>query len=418
MSGPLEHLRVIDMGVAIQGPGAALFVRDMGAEVIKIEAPIGESSRYHRGFGNDLPQGTPGSQFIAMNRGKRSLCLDVTTDLGLQAMHRLLKTADVFITNFRLSALDRLQLGYEHVHELNPSLVYASANGYGPNGPDAEKAMVDGTAIVRGGLASVTGYDDGPLLPGAMIADTSSAMFFTAAIVTALVARERDGVGQLVQTSALGSQLWLQMWELTHAWMTSSKIPRIGPHHINMPGPYGIYETSDGGHYLFAMVNANEAWDAFWIFANAPEEALDERWDTPMKRVIGEVSHEDVEELQGKIRSVFKTKSTQEWQTFLSSQPDIIWERVQNYEEVRTDPQVVTNGYVEQMPVSDLVETSVVGNLAQFSQTPSSTHGPPPKLGEHNGELLTELGFSDQEQASIDQRLQEVRIEMGMDDIS
>ncbi len=419
MSGPLEHLRVVDMGVAIQGPGAALFLGDMGADVIKVEVPIGELSRYHRGFGNNLPEGTLGSQFVAMNRGKRSLCIDATTELGLQAIHRLLETADVFVTNYRLSALERLGLGYERVHELNPGLVYASASGYGPKGPDAEKAMVDGTAIVRSGLASVTGYADrGPLLPGAMIADTSSAIFLTAAITSALVAREKDGIGQLVQTSALGGQLWLQMWELTHAWMTGARIGRLGPHHVNMPGPYGIYETLDGDHFLFAMVNSNEAWDAFWTFVDSPEEAFDPRWDTPMKRMEGKVTPADVEELQNKIKRVFKTRATHEWHDFLSSQTDIIWEKVRNYAEVRTDPQVIANQYVEQLPVSEHVDATVVGNLAQFSKTPSSTHGPPPKLGEHNVELLTELGFSEQQIAAMDQRVREVRLEMGLGDVS
>ena len=251
-----------------------------------------------------------------------------------------------------------------------------------------------------------------------MIADTSSAIFLTAAITSALVAREKDGIGQLVQTSALGGQLWLQMWEMTHAWMTGARIGRLGPHHVNMPGPYGIYETLDGDHFLFAMVNSNEAWDAFWIFVDSPEEAFDPRWDTPMKRMEGKVMPADVEELQSKLGRVFKTRTTHEWQDFLSSQADIIWEKVRNYAEVRTDPQVIANQYVEQLPVSEHLDATVVGNLAQFSKTPSSTHGPPPKLGEHNVELLTELGFSEQQIAAMDQRVREVRLEMGLGDVS
>lgn len=118
MPGPLEHLRVVDMGMAIQGPGAALFLWDMSADVIKIEQPVGELSRYHRGVGNELPQATLGSQFIALNRGKRSMCVDVNTEAGLQAMYRFLETADVFITNYRLSAIERLKLDYERAHQL------------------------------------------------------------------------------------------------------------------------------------------------------------------------------------------------------------------------------------------------------------------------------------------------------------
>lgn len=402
MSGPLSHLVVVEMATAIQGPAAALFLQDMGAEVIKIEPPMGEVNRYHRGVNNTLPPEAPGSQFISMNRGKKSVCLDIHTELGLKTVHRLIARADVFLSNFREEALLRIGVGYEAVRALNANIIYAHASGYGAAGPDASKSMLDGTAIARGGLASVTGsLESGPMAPGATIADTAGAMQFALGIVTALLARARDGKGQKVQTSALGAQLWLQMWELTHVWMTGSLLKRSGAHHGNIHAPYGIYETADGGHFLFAVAATNEAWDAFWVFAGDPAAAADSKWDTPGKRVGFDASEQDAHEIQDKMRAAFKARTTAEWHAFLRGQPDIVFEKVQNYNEVRTDPQVTANSYVEQVQIEHIGETTMVGNLISFSETPAVAGGAPPGLGQHTESVLQELGFSAEEIGSV-----------------
>ncbi|HEX7038178.1 MAG TPA: CoA transferase, partial [Pseudomonadales bacterium] len=215
MSEPLSGIRVVEMAVAVQGPAASLYLRDMGAEVVKVEPPIGDPSRYGRGHDNDTPPGTLGPQFVAVNRGKRSVCVDLTTELGRRAVLALLDSADVFLTNYREEALERLGLGYETLHERCPRLIYASVNGFGPKGPDADRAMLDGAAVARGGLSHATGARDGPPMAiGAVVGDTAGAMHLALATLTALYARERTGSGQRVQTSALGTQLWLQQWEL------------------------------------------------------------------------------------------------------------------------------------------------------------------------------------------------------------
>ena len=402
MPGPLSHLRVVEMAAAIQGPAAGLFLSDMGAEVIKVESPLGEANRRYRGAGNTLSAEAPGSQFVAMNRGKQSVCLDIHTELGLQAIHRMIARADVFLSNFREKALVRMGLDYDKVKSLNPGIIYAHVNGFGPLGPDADKAMLDGAAIARGGLASVTGsVETGPLTPGATVADTAGAMQLALAIVTALVARAHDGHGQKVQTSALGAQLWLQQWELAHVWMTGSPLKRSGAHLANVLGPYGIYETADGAHFLFALAQSNESWDQFWLFVSDPLQAIDPKWDTPVKRVGSFASEQDAQEIQQKMRTAFKTKTTAQWQTFLASQPDIVYEKVQNYDEVRTDPQVLANKYTEQIQLEHVGETSVVGNLISFSETPASIGGAPRELGEDTQTILQDLGFSDEETESV-----------------
>ncbi len=401
-TGPLAHLKVLELTVAIQGPGAGLYLRDMGADVIKIEPPLGDASRYHRGVNNTLPPEAMGAQFVAMNRGKRSLCVDVHTELGKETMRRLIRDADVLLSNYRAPALQRMGLDYETVHALNPQLVYASANGFGPKGPDADKSMLDGAAIARGGLASMTGgADTGPIAPGAAVADTASAMMLALAIVTALVAREQTGFGQCVQTSALGAQLWLQQWELTHVWMTGHKLKRSGAHHANIQAPYGIYETADGDHFLFAVAYSNDAWDAFWVFVDDPAEALNPKWDAPGKRLGTGASEADAREIQTRMRTAFRSRTTAEWEAFLGSQPDIVFERVQDYDQVRADPQCIANEYLETMDLPGAGETTIVGNLVAFSDTPASTRGLPPGIGADSAQILGDLGFNESEIATM-----------------
>jgi crotonobetainyl-CoA:carnitine CoA-transferase CaiB-like acyl-CoA transferase len=323
---PLSGLVVVEMALAVQGPAAALYLRDMGAEVIKVEPPIGDPSRYGRGIDNDTPAGSMGAQYAAVNRGKRSVCLDSNTEQGQRAIHALLERADVFLTNYREPALAKLKLDYPSLKDRYPKLVYASVNGFGPKGPDAPKAMLDGAAIARGGLGHMTGPRGGErCLPGAVIGDTGGAMQLALGVMTALLARERHGVGQLVQTSALGTQLWFQQWELTHVAMTGADLKRSGNHHPNIRGAYGIYETSCGGAILLAQTMEQDAWDAFCIEGGIPELAFDPRCATPGLRLGEGLTDEDSDEIRGLMEKAFASKTAMEWDVFLRTQPEIIF---------------------------------------------------------------------------------------------
>jgi len=391
---PLSGIRVVEMATAIQGPGAGVFLADMGAEVIKVEPPVGDGSRYHRGANNTLPADVMNSQFISMNRGKRSVCVDIHTPLGRDVVERLLAQSDVFMTNFRTSALTRMGLDYPTLHARHPRLIHASVNGFGPRGPDADKAMLDGAAQARGGVIAITGPADGPAMPpGAAIADTAGAMQFALGITTALLARERTGLGQQVQTSSLGAQLWLQMWEIQHSAITGRALKRAGQHHTNILSPYGLYYTRDGGAFLFAVAMSDESWDAFCIFADLPDLAIDPCWNTGSKRIgyAGDTTSLDVS--RERMREAFAQKTTAEWDAFLATQPEIIYERVRDYAEVLDDPQNAANDYVVEMDVPVIGKTKIVGNLLTFSATPASVKGPPPALGEANAEVMARLGF-------------------------
>ncbi len=407
---PLTGIKVLELAVAVQGPAAGLYLRDMGADVIKVEPPVGDASRYGRNKNNTLPEGTLGAQFVAVNRGKRSVCLDLSTQEGMRAVHALLRDADVFFTNYRAPALVKLGLDYDTLHSAYPDLVYGSVNGFGPVGEDADKAMLDGAAIARGGLVSMTGSSDSkPHVPGAIVGDTGGAMHLALGIVTALLARERGAGGQRVQTSALGTQLWLQQWELTHVSMTEHELSRGGSHHPNIEGPYGVYETRDGGAILIATSMDLEAWDALCLFADVPDLAIDPRLQMPGQRLGEGLSETDSDEIRSRLAAGFKTKTALEWDAFLRSQPEVIWERVRTYNEVLEDPQSIQNNYFTQVEVPGVGAKKTVGNLVTLSETPGSPKGNPPLLGEGNAEVLGAAGLSEEEIFSVTERATNVR---------
>jgi crotonobetainyl-CoA:carnitine CoA-transferase CaiB-like acyl-CoA transferase len=402
MNEPLSGIRVLEMATAIQGPGAAVYLADMGAEVIKVEPPVGDGSRYHRGANNTLPTDAMGAQFISMNRGKRSVSIDFHTELGRSVVERLLGQTDVFLTNFRASALKRMGLDFATLHARHPKLIHASVNGFGPLGPDADKAMLDGAAQARGGVIALTGPADGPAMPpGAAIADTAGAMQFALAVMTALFARERTGIGQQVRSSSLGAQLFLQMWELQHSIITGRTLTRAGGHHPNILSPYGVYRTRDGGAFLFAVAMSDESWFAFCDFAGLPDLAADPCWNNGGKRIGYAGDSTNVDASRKRMAEAFAKRTTAEWTAFLATQPEIIYERVRDYMDVLVDPQNIANGYIVDMDLPVIGPSKVVGNLINLSETPGSVKGPPPALGEATAEVMRRLGFGDAEIESV-----------------
>ncbi len=413
MDGPLAGLRVVELAIAIQGPAAGLHFANMGAEVFKVEPPFGDASRYGRGVGSVLPDEVPGAQFIAMNKGKRSVVLDVHSELGRKAMHGLLAEADVFITNYRGAALARMGLDARTLTEQYPRLVVGHANGFGPRGVDADKAMLDGAAQARGGLVSLTGRaGEMPMLPGAAVADHAGAMQLALGCMTALVARNRTGRGQIVETSSLGGQLWLQMWELQHSALAEAPLTRDGPHHPNIKSQYGVYETADGHHILFVTAKTNEAWDAFWIYMERPEVLLLDAWNTPAKRLGLSGALDGVEHIRALMAETIGSKTLEELETFLYSEPEIIWERVRGHAEVLSDAQNLDNGYVTEMDIPIAGSIRTIGPLIDFSETPAPAVKAPPALSADTAAVLEELGFNADEIRAVLDHSEQVRAEL------
>jgi crotonobetainyl-CoA:carnitine CoA-transferase CaiB-like acyl-CoA transferase len=394
--GPLTGLTVVDLTLAIQGPHAAAYLADMGAEVVKVERPGGELSRHVHGPGYAPAPGVMGTQYVAMNRNKRGLVVDAHSDVGRDVLGRLLATADVFVTNYRREALERMHLGYDELAAVNPRLVYARVSGFGTAGPHADKAMLDGAAQARSGLTAISGPADGPPMPpGAAVADHGGSMQLALGIVTALFARERTGRGQEVNTSALGAMMWLQAWEIAHTSMSTTPLHRAGRYNPNILCPYGVYETADGGAFFLAVAMSDASWDAFWIFVDRPEVVADDRWNNGAKRIGARGRSDGVDEIRALVADAFASKTTAEWDAFLAGEPEIIFERVQSYDELLADPQVEANGYLATVDVPGFGTASVVTNVVQLSDTPGSgVRRRAPDLGEHTAEIMTELGFA------------------------
>ena len=396
MPEPLSGITVVEMTVALQGPSAGLYLRDQGAEVIKVEPPIGDAQRFHRGINNTSPPEAPAPGFIAVSRGKKSVCLDLHQPTGREVVSRLLARSDVFLTNYREPFLRDMGLDYESLATEHPQLVWARVNGFGAKGPDANKPMLDGAAQARGGLLSLSGYDgQTPAGPGAAIADLGGGMQLALGVATALLARARHGRGQRVETSSLGAQLWLQQWELTQCSITGQPLRANGAFLPNVEGAYGAYTTKDGGAFLLALAQDEEAWDALCVFGEMFELIGDEKWDTPGKR-MGAAGVESAAALREVLKRGFASRTTAEWTEFMYSQPNLIMERVRDHAEVLGDEQNVANEYVVPMELPVHGEKRVVGNLIQLSETPGSVKGPPPALGEHTVEVMHALGFDDE----------------------
>jgi formyl-CoA transferase len=188
--------------------------------------------------------------------------------------------------------------------------------------------------------------------------------------------------------------MWIQAWELTHSAMSDETLRRDGQHNPSIRCPYGIYETKDGGAFLLAVAMSDASWDDFWVFVDRPEVVLDRRWNTAAKRIGARGSTDGVDDIRQTMREVFATKTTAEWSDFFAAQPEIIYERVQNYDELLVDPQVVANGYLVDVEIPKFGMARVVTNVVNLSDTPGSgVRRPPPLLGEHTAEVMEELGF-------------------------
>ncbi len=401
MPEPLTGITVLELTIALQGPAAGVYLRDQGAEVIKVEPPIGDAQRFHRGANNATPADALAPGFIAANRGKKSVCLDIHSDAGREVVARLLDKADVLLTNYREPFLRRMGLDYETVAKTHPQLIWARVNGFGPKGPDADKPMLDGAAQARGGLLHMSGEaGETPQGPGAAIADLGGAMQFALGVMTALFARAQHGVGQKVETSSLGAQLWLQQWEIQQSIISGQSLEPRGSYLPNIEGAYGVYSTSDGGAFMLAVAQDEESWDALCLFGEMFELVGDEEWNSPAKR-LGAAGGGDASGLREILKRGFATKTTAAWTDFMYSQPNIIMERVRDYADVITDVQNIANDYIVPMKMPVIGESKVVGNLIQMSETPGSVKGPAPQLGEHTAEVMTSLGFDEDAIAAV-----------------
>ncbi len=385
MGGPLEGIRVLDFTIAQQGAYATLLMADMGADVIKVEQPgRGEIGRV---LGMDRKTGFS-VYFLAINRGKRSLTLDLKSEKGREIALRLARDCDVVASNFRPGVMEKMGLDYEAFKQVNPRIIYASASAFGTKGRLGWKPGNDILAQAMSGLMSTTGEDDVPLPTGAAVADHMSGLTMALGIVAALFARERTGLGQKVETSLLGSTLAGQSWELTHYLMTREKQPKAGRGNALLPLIWYTYRTADG--YMAIGGVPPDRWHAFCEGVGWPELETDERFAGVGGRI------REKADLNRVLDEHFSTRTTEEWLQRLEA-ADIFCAPVYDYAQVSDEPQAYDNGYLVPVQHPRLGEVTMVNIPIQFSETPAAIGAAEPPLGEHTAEVLEGFGYGAEE---------------------
>ncbi len=389
--GPLAGIRVLEAAFLIQGPQAAALLRDMGADVIKIELPgMGDPCRYIPLSADDDRSAT----FVACNRGKRSLALDLRQEKGADAFRRLVEGADVVISNFTPGTLDGWGLGYERLAAINPRIIWAAGSTFGPVGADAGRGGADLAGQAAGGLISTNGRDGEPPSPvGVFIADHIASLNLVTGVLAALHERERSGRGQRVEVSLLGGQVWAQATEYTHYLLAGEPPGRANLGHPMIHGIYGLFRTSDG--WIGIVGVPPESRDAFFLAMECPELALDDRLQSyrpPPPDVVARAKAE--------LRAAFRKRTNAEWSAILG-EAGVRYGEVRDYHGAAADPGIWENGYLAEATGDDGVTRKVVGNPIRMSRTPLSPGAVAPEIGEHSEEVLREAGFTEEKIGEI-----------------
>jgi len=384
----LAGVRVVDLTQVMAGPFCAMQLCDMGADVIKVEPPEGDSTRRMSGAA-----GSDSHSFNAVNRGKRGIVLDLRSTLAREVCLRLIRRADVVIENFRPGVMRRFGLDYETLAPASPGLIYASISGYGQTGPDAAKGGFDLVAQGASGLMSVTGEPGGrPVKVGVPITDLGAALFATNAILAALLFRLRTGCGQFIDTSLLDAGVALSVWE-SAAYFSGAGVPGpMGSAH-RMSAPYQVVRCADGDITLAA---ANDR-----LFARLcdvlghPEWRGDARYADDTNRV----KHRDA--LADAIETVTMARPRAHWLT-LFEQNGLPCGPINTYADVFADAQVQARGLVVETEHPRLGRIRSLGAPVKMSVTPPISGRPAPLLGQHTREVLRELGYDDVAIAAVE----------------
>ncbi len=390
MPMPLDGIRVIDWTIWQQGPVASLMLGDLGADVIKIEERVGgdPGRGVLKAQGLDL-RDRPNFYFEANNRNKRSLTVDLKKPAGVAIVQRLAERADVFVQNFRKGVAARLGLDAATLRAQNPRLVYASASGYGPEGPESGAPSFDYLGLARSGIMYSCGEpDDEPLAIAGGIADQMGAIMLAYGIVTALLARERTGRGQEVDASHLGSMAWLQGLGLSARLMLGRALPRQARRFATNP-LWNHYRCGDGLWLALSMLQPDRYWERFCAVLEIPEAAADARFKSMLDRMM------NAGECIALLDQVFARRPRAEWLRRLAEGGDFIYSIINAVDDLPDDPQMQANGYVTAFEHPAFGPTQVVGLPVRLSDTPGSIRLPAPEFGQHTEAILTEvLGYS------------------------
>jgi crotonobetainyl-CoA:carnitine CoA-transferase CaiB-like acyl-CoA transferase len=375
---PLDGVRVIDFTRILAGPFGAMFLGDMGAEVIKVEETgKGDDTRGWPPF-----VGGEATYFLSVNRSKKSLTLNMKAPEGVAILRKLIAKADVVLENFRPGTMERLGLGYESLRSINPRLVYCAISGFGESGPEASRPGYD--LIVQGesGVMDITGFPDGPPVKvGNSIADLVAGMSAAQGITLALLARARTGRGQKVEIGMLDVMAALLTYQAGLYWNGGGRPGRRGNQHPSIV-PYEVFRAEDA--YLTLGVANNSLWEKACRALGREDLARDPRFDTEAKRV----SNRDV--LVPLLNELLGTRPAAEWLSRLD-QAGVPVGKIKTVAEVCESPHLKARGMVVTLPHPKAGSITVMGVPVRLHETPGAATTPPPLLGEHTDEILTRL---------------------------
>lgn len=391
-NGPLHGLKVIEVGVAMAGPFCAMMLADYGADVVKIERlGAGDESRRWAPFF----EGGTSHYFIAANRNKRSLEIDLKSADGIALFRRLAAHADIVIDNFRVGALDRLGLGYDDLSRDNPGLIYCSISGFGTSGPRVHDRANDIFMQAFAGNMSVTGEEGrGPVKAGISVADVGGGMFGTIGILLALAARDRTGRGQRVDTSLMEGQLAMLSYHLTYFFASGIAPVRRGAA-MNLSPAYRAFQAQD--HWLVVGAFTDRMWEGVCRVVGREEWISDPRYQTAAQRN----GHRDV--LVGALNEIFSTRPAAEWIALLEAE-DVPATPVHSIDEVVEDPQVIAREMVVELPHPTAGNVKMAGLPIKLLETPGTLRAAAPLLGQHSAEILYELDLSEEEVRDLIER--------------
>lgn len=388
MAGPLEGIKVVELGVWVAGPAAAGILADWGADVVKIEPLSGDPARMFRFMlGGDMPNNPV---FELDNRSKQGIALDISTPEGRQIATELIDAADVFVTNVRTEALLRAGLDWDTLHARNPRLIYGQITGYGLTGPDADRPGFDIAAFwARSGIASMLTPDGGelPFQRGGM-GDHTTGYTLAGAISAALFHRERTGEGQMVSSSLLRQGVYTIGFDLNMVlgWGQHATIGR----RTEMLSPsVNNYQAADRRFWIVGL-EGNRHWPPLARVVGHPEWIDDPRFATALDRAV---NHEELTRL---LDEVFATKTLDEWREVFDTEPDMFWAPVNDAFDVIADPQLQAAGGLVEVP-DPYGTTTMIATPADFHGTPWAPRWIAPALGEHTVDVLRSLGRSDDE---------------------
>ena len=381
MAAALENIKVVDLTRTLAGPFCTMMLGDMGADIIKIEEPQrGDETRSWTPFWNG-----ESTQFVSFNRNKRSLSLNLREEEGLEIVRALAADADVMIESFRAGALERMGLGYEAISAINPGIVYCSISGYGRTGPMAEKPGYDLIIQAYSGLMDLTGEPDGtPQRVGFSLVDLFTGMMAFGSVVTALYHKKETGKGQQIEAALLDGQVAALSYHAT-AYMATGNVPqRMGSGHPSLV-PYQSFRASDG-NFIVGVANQG-LWERFCAGIERPDLLEDPRFKTNDDRVAHRA--ECVETLN----EIFRHKTMREWVEIIE-RAGVPCGPINRVDDVVNDPQVNARNMIAQLAHPNVPDLRIPNSPLKLSETPSAIRRPSPLLGQHNDEILAELGYS------------------------